>query len=323
MTALEEKLSERYDRQIRLWGADAQQNISKSRALMCGLGAVNAEVCKNLVLAGISATLQDDATVTAKDLSANFFLTMDDVGKNRAAASLDRVRELNQFVSVESCEEGLTTLSDEFILKHNIVCMAGCGLTDQVRINQLCRANKIAFFSADTFGHSGGFFVDLGAEFSFQREMGTGENQQLSAPQTMRFCSLDAALATRWSELTNRFGLVSPVYVCGQLLAEYQKRFGSRPNPASEEDAAALATLCRDELARNGMPADYLAPSDLRHLAEVSSAEFAPTCAVIGGVLGQEVIKSVSRKGEPFNNVFIFDGVAGAGKLISAAPSCA
>jgi hypothetical protein len=85
-----------------------------------------------------------------------------------------------------------------------------------VRINQLCRANKIAFFSADTFGHSGGFFVDLGAEFSFQREMGTGENQQLSAPQTMRFCSLDAALATRWSELTNRFGLVSPVYVCGQ-----------------------------------------------------------------------------------------------------------
>ena len=198
MTALEEKLSERYDRQIRLWGADAQQNISKSRALMCGLGAVNAEVhglcpprcrraafgspclrfgvaiaqvCKNLVLAGISATLQDDATVTAKDLSANFFLTMDDVGKNvrvlapsaavalphlrppqamgfdvwlvrtpprvprlqRAAASLDRVRELNQFVSVESCEEGLTTLSDEFILKHNIVCMAGCGLADQVR----------------------------------------------------------------------------------------------------------------------------------------------------------------------------------------------
>ncbi len=51
-----EKLSvqeaELYDRQIRLWGAEAQQRIRGSTVLIYGMNALGAEVSKNAVLAG-------------------------------------------------------------------------------------------------------------------------------------------------------------------------------------------------------------------------------------------------------------------------------
>ena len=37
-----------YDRQIRLWGIDAQQRMSKTRLLVFGMKGISAEVCKNL-----------------------------------------------------------------------------------------------------------------------------------------------------------------------------------------------------------------------------------------------------------------------------------
>lgn len=71
-----------YDRQIRLWGVDAQQRLRSARVLLCGLSAVQSEVCKNLVLAGIqSLTLNDTKITTDKDLAANLFLDRASLGK--------------------------------------------------------------------------------------------------------------------------------------------------------------------------------------------------------------------------------------------------
>lgn len=81
-----EKLSEEeaalYDRQIRLWGADAQQRMREAHVLIYGFGGIHAEVCKNVVLAGIGAvTIMDEAIVEPQHLSAQFFLRQDDVKK--------------------------------------------------------------------------------------------------------------------------------------------------------------------------------------------------------------------------------------------------
>lgn len=51
--------------------------------LVIGASGVSAELCKNMVLAGIhSLTLLDDRAVTLADLSAQFLLTTSDIGKN-------------------------------------------------------------------------------------------------------------------------------------------------------------------------------------------------------------------------------------------------
>lgn len=80
--ALTEKEIEQYDRQIRLWGVDAQKRMRDARVLIVGLGALGAEVSKNLLLAGVNCVFVDSATVVGAHLGAGFFLRADDVGKN-------------------------------------------------------------------------------------------------------------------------------------------------------------------------------------------------------------------------------------------------
>ena len=70
-----------YDRQIRLWGAQAQEHIRSAHILLISLRALGTEIAKNLTLAGISSlTIIDDEPVTDQDLGAQYFLRDDDVG---------------------------------------------------------------------------------------------------------------------------------------------------------------------------------------------------------------------------------------------------
>ena len=39
--------------------------------------------------------------------------------------------------------------------------------------------------------------------------------------------------------------------------------------------------------------------------------EFAPSCAIVGGVLGQDVLNAVGGKEEPVRNLMVFDGDLG------------
>lgn len=71
-----------YDRQIRLWGAQAQERIRSANILLVSLRALGTEIAKNLTLAGISSlTIIDDEPVTEEDLGAQYFLREDDIGK--------------------------------------------------------------------------------------------------------------------------------------------------------------------------------------------------------------------------------------------------
>jgi ubiquitin-like 1-activating enzyme E1 A len=63
--------------------------MRNSRILAINLGALNNEVVKALVLAGIgSLTVLDSSVVRSEDLGAQFFLEDEDVGKNVGVPSL-------------------------------------------------------------------------------------------------------------------------------------------------------------------------------------------------------------------------------------------
>lgn len=71
-----------YDRQIRLWGAQAQERIRSAHVLLISLRALGTEIAKNLTLAGISSlTIVDNEPVTEEDLGSGYFLRDEDVGK--------------------------------------------------------------------------------------------------------------------------------------------------------------------------------------------------------------------------------------------------
>jgi ubiquitin-activating enzyme E1 len=64
---------------------------------------------KNVILAGVRAvTVHDKKAVKLEDLGAQFYLTPEDVGKNRAEACMGKLQELNGSVAVEASSTELT-----------------------------------------------------------------------------------------------------------------------------------------------------------------------------------------------------------------------
>lgn len=64
---------------------------------------------KNLILAGVkSVTLHDEGVVELWDLSSNFIFSEDDLGKNRALASVQKLQELNNAVAINILTNELT-----------------------------------------------------------------------------------------------------------------------------------------------------------------------------------------------------------------------
>jgi molybdopterin/thiamine biosynthesis adenylyltransferase len=69
-----------------------------------------------VVLAGPKAiTLHDTKAATHIDLSTQFYVKEDEVGKNRAALSAPRVAELNPYVQVHSNTEPLDMQNLSFL----------------------------------------------------------------------------------------------------------------------------------------------------------------------------------------------------------------
>lgn len=45
----------------------------------------------------------------------------------------------------------------------------------------------------------------------------------------------------------------------------------------------------------------------------MAAHEFSPVCAVLGGLMGQDVLKALGGRDPPIANLFVFDGHTGSG----------
>ena len=89
----EDSKSKRYDRQIRIWGADGQARLEAARVALFSCSATGAETLKNLVLGGIASfTVVDAARVEARDMGNNFLVGPDSLGEPRAKVRRARAR---------------------------------------------------------------------------------------------------------------------------------------------------------------------------------------------------------------------------------------
>ena len=46
-----------------------------------------------------------------------------------------------------------------------------------------------------------------------------------------------------------------------------------------------------------------------------ATSELGPVCAIVGGILSNEIIKAVSLKGRPHNNFLLYNGVITQGQV--------
>ncbi|RMC22934.1 hypothetical protein DUI87_00058 [Hirundo rustica rustica] len=309
---ISEEEAAQYDRQIRLWGLEAQKRLRASRVLLVGLRGLGAEVAKNLILAGVRGlTLLDHQQVSPEDSRAQFLIPVGSQGRNRAEASLERAQSLNPMVEVKADPESVESKPHEFFTQFDAVCLTCCSRESMVRINQICHKNGIKFFTGDVFGYHGYMFADLG-DHEFVEE-------KPKVAKRLEFCQLRDALAVEWrgEKATAALRRTAPDYFLLQVLLRFRTETGRDPCPRSgAEDSQRLLRLRREVLEALGV-GSHLLPE---HFHSFCFSEMAPVCAVVGGVLGQEVVKALSQRDPPHNNFFFFDGVRGQGMVECLGP---
>lgn len=157
-----------YSRQLYVLGHDAMKQMSSSNVLIVGALGLGAEIAKNIALAGVkSVTLYDPKPVMMSDLSSQFFLRKEDVGKpgvTRASATASRLAELNSYVPIKVLD--VPSLDTETLQSFKVVVMTHALLSEQLRVNDMTHGSGTHFLSADVRGLFGTVFADLGTNFT-------------------------------------------------------------------------------------------------------------------------------------------------------------
>ena len=164
-----------YSRQLYVLGHEAMKRMGSSNVLIAGLRGLGVEIAKNIALAGVkSLTLYDPKPAALADLSSQFFLHPEDVGKPRAAVTVPRVSELNPYTPVQEYKARDLTSDLSHLKQFQVIVLTDTPLNDQIKIADFCHENGIYIVITDTFGLFGSIFTDFGKNFTVGDP--TGEN---------------------------------------------------------------------------------------------------------------------------------------------------
>ncbi|EGD78712.1 hypothetical protein PTSG_01692 [Salpingoeca rosetta] len=311
MSSLDAAEATQYDRQIRLWGLEAQKRIRAARLLVFGAGGLSVETCKNLVLAGVkSLTLADDTPVTARDLTAQFFLHPDDLNKNRAEATVPRLQALNPKVEV-SAVTGLkpTQLTADAVANYDVVIVTDALFQDVAAVDDLCRSQGVKFYYGLSLGFFGFFFQDLNHhDHLVEKKSVNVDDASTSELVSIDFASWARVLQHNFKGTRRRS--LPHLFLVLRAFHQWQAS-----NPLPQGVTPELLEHVARVFAASGVDENTVNSDFVERVLMSTHAELCLATAVVGGVLSGEVIKAVSGKGEPLNNCFCFDGFESDGRV--------
>ncbi|KPJ09562.1 SUMO-activating enzyme subunit 1 [Papilio machaon] len=320
---LSEAEAEQYDRQIRLWGLDSQKRLRASKVLIIGLSGLGAETAKNIILSGVkSVCLQDNEVLKEIDLYSQFLAPPDKIGENRAEASLVRAKALNPMVDITTETKAVDSLPDSFFTSFDIVCATGLKQEQLERINNICRDKNKKFLCGDVWGMFGYMFADLvdhqySEEIVQHRAVKRGpDDTEKSGAATVSitvkrraiYVPLQNALSADWSkpELRSRLRRGDPSYFVMKILLRFRDEYNRNPDPAKRKADTEVLLCMRDELVKElSLPVGFISDALFTDVFGIVSG----AAAVVGGVIGQEVVKAMSQREPPHNNMFFFNPV--------------
>ncbi|TYG58817.1 hypothetical protein ES288_D08G252700v1 [Gossypium darwinii] len=155
-----------HSRQLAVYGRETMRRLFASNILISGMQGLGAEIAKNLILAGVkSVTLHDEGVVEMWDLSSSFVFSENDVGKNRALASLQKLQELNNAVVISTLT---TTLTKQKLSDFQAVVFTDISLEKSLEYNDYCHNHQppISFIKTEVRGLFGTVFCDFGPKFT-------------------------------------------------------------------------------------------------------------------------------------------------------------
>ncbi|KAG0049129.1 SUMO-activating enzyme subunit 1 [Gryganskiella cystojenkinii] len=308
-----------YDRQIRLWGLEAQHRMRNASILIAGMRALSNEVCKNIILAGVgSITILDHENITEQDFGAQFLIRGEtNLGRNRAEAAAEKARLLNPRVTVVVDKEDIAKKDDAYFSQFNIVCLTGCTPEQMIRVDDACRDYKTGVYAADVYGFYGYIFCDL-KEHHYREETKGSNSETVVHEKHQSYSRLSDTLTVQFGNPSPRVlrRKVSPLFFAIQVLWQFQQNNGGRkPHVSSAEDMEAMYKLRDTRLKDAQVDPAFVDNQLIQTLVSTSSAEIMPVCAIVGGYLAQDILKTLSGKDAPILNYFLYSGMEATGHV--------
>ncbi|XP_014236469.1 SUMO-activating enzyme subunit 1 isoform X1 [Trichogramma pretiosum] len=311
-----------YDRQIRLWGLDSQKRLRHASVLLVTMNGFSGEIAKNIILAGVkSVTFLDHRNSVQEDIHTQFLIDSDQIGKNKAVAWLKKANKLNPLVNIKADTDNVDDKEDSFFGEFDIVCVTGCTITQMKRINRICRDYDVKFFAGDVWGSFGYTFADLNTHEFLEEVIQTKKSKQgegdepetkkqkfdkvvISLKMTDTFVPFEKAISNQILSSDS-----AEFYI---MLAMLNFREKHKRDPESGDKPKMLLKKEMDAVVKNhelNFTLDDLVTEDLY-------GQVSPSCAIVGGIMAQEIIKTIAQNGRPHNNLFVFNPVTMIGQVL-------
>lgn len=296
--------------------------MSKTTVLYIHVTGISSEVLKNLVLAGIKPALCDTRRVsdhaTYLKETPSFFWANPEAASKKVKRGDDTltIAELVQPVAEElnpllgECPivaQSIDELTPD-ILKQFSVVVASHILPAQMWKLQEKVQKGTKLLWVDSFGMHAACWTDLGSGHSYRPEKG----KELLDPVTLDpYFTLQQMYQVPLHLAVNRFHKQAPPpsLVKHKLLLAYVDHLKEWPLTIDPADFTKfIRGTWLPETSPSLLDNPLVAPDELASLAAQAAAELIPVCSVLGGMVGNEVIKAISGKGTPANNTVLFDG---------------
>lgn len=338
-----------YDRQIRLWGVQAQEKIRSANILLIGMTGLGAEIAKNLVLAGVGTlTILDGEVVADHDLGTQFFVSQEQVGQNRAQAAQPEIQKLNPRVSLFVDPDVIFTKMPEYFSSFDITIATGLPMHAITSINSSCRNFNRKFYAADTQGMYGYIFADLVIHQFIQERQQPNIPTQIGKRETTSRSVINVTektengkkmevvtkqeeyspfllsnlspLPTEVTKTVSKRKKVSPLLSCLRALFDFQQQSGGRLPGHNQQDLAMFTKLAHDKHLELQLPQETMRADFLRSFLQNLGAELSPVVAFLGGRLAQDVINVLGQREQPLQNLLLFDGESFTSAVYSLQP---
>jgi amyloid beta precursor protein binding protein 1 len=148
--------NDKYDRQLRLWGANGQRALMSSHILLINADAVGSETLKNLVLPGIGHfTILDSKVVSEEYMGNNFFVDKAGLGRPRAEVVRDLLCEMNPDVQGFAINEEVSTVFDkdaEFLDRFGLVVAANLPERELLAVASMSSSKRVPLLAVRSYG---------------------------------------------------------------------------------------------------------------------------------------------------------------------------
>ncbi|KAJ3130182.1 SUMO-activating enzyme subunit 1 [Nowakowskiella sp. JEL0407] len=235
----------------------------------------------------------------------------------RAEAAIVNAQKLNPLVKISAVTSNIIDTPDSFFESFHLIILSDATLSLMLRLDKLCGEKNIKFWATRVSGFNGFFFCDLiSHEYTEQSQSPSGAVTKTE--KHVDYVSLEHALSSKLSvkegiSIKKLKKLVSPLFFGFVGLLKFEMEAGVWP----KEDEEGLKKVVYEVCEGYGVPKELVDDKLISALAKQAATEFTPVAAILGGIVAQEVLRTLSAKDAPSNNFFTIDVFSSEGSVMA------